>query len=91
MVTEYTKAPGEAHQENAGLTEEFNGKELFTFFVSSEHGIKEQDDYKLESDVEGLLGISVPNFEYIVPTNSDDINKAYQVFFRLLSTDLFLL
>lgn len=82
VLTEYVK-PAIASKQNLDsdnlIAEEFKGKELLTFFVSSEHGIKEQDSYKLDADTEGLLGINVPHLEYIVRTTNDDINKSYQV------------
>jgi hypothetical protein len=37
-------------------------RELFTFFVSSEHGIKKQDSYPLEPEVEGLCGTNLVFF-----------------------------
>ena len=80
VLTEYVKSPAELQTPEMVAIGPFRGKELLTFFVSSEHGIKEQDSYKLEADIEGLLGINVPNIEFIVRTASNDINKSYQVF-----------
>jgi hypothetical protein len=34
-------------------------RELYTFFVSSEHGVKKQDTYPLSLEVEGLCGKNV--------------------------------
>ena len=80
VLTEYVKGPVDTKNPELVAIEPFRGKELLTFFVSSEHGIKEQDNYKLEADIEGLLGINVPNLEFIVRTASNDINKSYQVY-----------
>ena len=35
---------------------ETSGKELHTFFFSSEHGIKKQADYRLGPETEGICG-----------------------------------
>lgn len=43
----------EGYEEN----KETRGKELHTFFFSSEHGIKKQADYRLGPEIEGLCGI----------------------------------
>ena len=58
------------------MNEEFKGKEIVTLFVSSEHGIKKQDHYKLEQDIEAVFGLSVPYINYIVRTTEQDNSVA---------------
>ena len=45
--------------------EEFQGKTLETFFVTTDYGIKRQDVIKFEEGEETLLGVQVPYFYFM--------------------------
>jgi len=50
---------------------ETSGKELHSFFFSSEHGIKKQADYRLGPETEGICALFVPYCNYIVRSAND--------------------
>lgn len=55
--------------------EEFHGKTLETFFVTTDYGIKRQDVIKFDDGEETLLGVQVPYFYYMgrkPPEEEDD-------------------
>ena len=54
--------------------EEFQGKTLETFFVTTDYGIKRQDVIKFDEGEETLLGVQVPYFYYMgrKPVEEDD-------------------
>ena len=62
VQTMYLKSQKTENSENK-LVEEFKGKEISTFFCTSETGIKRQDNYRLGEDFEGLFGSLYINFE----------------------------
>lgn len=45
--------------------EEFSGKTIETYFVTTDYGIKRQDNIKFEQAEETLLGLHVPYFYYM--------------------------
>ena len=54
--------------------EEFQGKTLETFFVTTDYGIKRQDIIKFDEGEETLLGVQVPYFYYMgrKPVDEDE-------------------
>ena len=54
--------------------EEFTGKTLETYFVTTDYGIKRQDVIKFDEGEETLLGVQVPYFYFMgrQPSNDDD-------------------
>ena len=61
------------------LEEEYKGKEIYTFFCTSEVGIKIQDSQKIGKEVEGVFALSVPKVFYIVRTYKQDPSIGYKV------------
>ena len=57
--------------EDFKMAEEFRGKEVATFFCTSENGIKHQDTYKIENGIEGVFGKLKKNFYIYNPPLSD--------------------
>ena len=57
--------------------EDFTGKTVETYFVTTDYGIKKQDNVKFDTSDETLLGIQVPFFYYMgrkqQEQNDDDI------------------
>lgn len=47
------------------VVEDFTGKTLETFFVTTDYGCKRQDVVKFEQGEETLLGVCVPYFYYM--------------------------
>jgi hypothetical protein len=45
--------------------DQFTGKTVETYFVTTDYGIKKQDSVKFETTDETLLGIQVPFFYYM--------------------------
>ena len=52
--------------------EEFKGKTLETFFVTTDYGIKRQDVVKFEEGEETLLGVQVPYFYFMGRQPNDE-------------------
>lgn len=50
---------------NIKKDDEFTGKTVETYFVTTDYGVKKQDSVKFESSDETLLGIQVPFFYYM--------------------------
>ena len=50
---------------NIEKKEEFTGKTIETFFVTTDYGVKRQDVIKFDACEETLLGIQVPHFYYM--------------------------
>jgi hypothetical protein len=46
-------------------TDEYTGKTIETYFVTTDYGVKKQDSVKFEQTDETLLGIQVPFFYYM--------------------------
>ena len=59
--------------------EEFKGKTLETFFVTTDYGIRRQDVVKFEEGEETLLGVQVPYFYFMgrQPTEEDEEGDAF--------------
>ena len=68
VISEFFKEDSENEGEEFDFLLKFKGKELSTFFVTSEHGIKRQDIYKLEEDAEDIFALSIPNYYLISKT-----------------------
>lgn len=59
--------------------DDFEGKTVETFFVTTDYGIKKQDSVKFEEGEETLLGLHVPYFYYmgrkVEETEDDDLEE----------------
>lgn len=64
-------------EEEKPSDDEWQGKSIETFFVTTQYGIKRQDTIKFEEGEETLLGLSVPYFYHMgqqIDENEDEDN-----------------
>ncbi len=57
---------------------------LFTFFVTSENGIRKQDQYDLEREAEGVFAIVLTNILMMRRNQSNDLAHSYKLQQRLM-------
>jgi hypothetical protein len=65
QATVQEEGQDKADEEKKMEEEEWTGKTVETFFVTTQYSIKRQDTIKFEEGEETLLGLSVPYFYYM--------------------------
>ena len=52
------------------------GPEFFIFFYTSEYGIHQQETHKINRDIQGVFGLSIPSIYFIISKSNSNSSSS---------------